>query len=98
MSKRVKRLTPSRLKGLILDEIKNLQLETLEQGKEDTEKVQAMELKIQAAQENLQKAKEAILFYENIIELKISTLDDLQKDISIIQDLLIKLRRPNISP
>ena len=57
-----------------------------------------MELKIQVAQENLQKAKEAILFYENIIELKISTLDDLQKDISIIQDLLIKLRRPSISP
>lgn len=44
MSKRVKRLTPSRLKGLILDEIKNLQLETLEQGKEDTEKVQADEV------------------------------------------------------
>lgn len=64
----------------------------------DTEKVQAMELKIQAARENLQKAKEAILFYENIIELKISTLDDLQKDISIIQDLLIKLRRPSINP
>ena len=44
MSKRVKRLTPSHLKGLILDEIKNLQLETLEQGKEDTEKVQADEV------------------------------------------------------
>jgi len=44
MPKRVKRLTPSRLKAMILEEAKNLKLETLEQGKEDSEKVDAEEV------------------------------------------------------
>ena len=44
MSRRVKRLTPRGLKAMIMEEAKKLHLETLEQGKEDSEKVDAEEV------------------------------------------------------
>ncbi len=43
MSRKVKRLTSSGLKKMILEEAAKLRLETLEQGKEDSEKVDAVE-------------------------------------------------------
>ena len=43
MSRKVKRLTSSRLKKMILEEAAKLRVETLEQGKEDSEKVDAVE-------------------------------------------------------
>ena len=39
MSRRVKKLTPSALKRMIMDEAKKLHLEVLETGEEDSEKV-----------------------------------------------------------
>ena len=39
MSRRVKKLTPSALKRMIMDEAKKLRLEVLETGEEDSEKV-----------------------------------------------------------
>ena len=39
MSRRVKKLTPTSLKRMIMDEAKKLRLEVLESGEEDVEKV-----------------------------------------------------------
>ena len=44
MSRRVRKLSPRRLKAMILEEAENLKLETLEQGKDDPEKVDAEEV------------------------------------------------------
>ena len=44
MSRRVKKLTPRSLKAMIMEEARKIQLETLEQGKEDSEKVVADEV------------------------------------------------------
>jgi len=44
MSRRTKRLTPARLKAMILEEVESLKLETLEQGKDDSKKVTAEEV------------------------------------------------------
>ena len=43
MAKRVRKLSARMLKRMILEEAKKLQTETLEQGKEDSEKVNAEE-------------------------------------------------------
>ena len=43
MSRKVRRLTSSRLKSMIIEEAAKLKLETLEQGKDDSEKVDAVE-------------------------------------------------------
>ena len=44
MAKRVRRITPGFLKKIIIDEARKLRLETLEQGKEDVETVDADEV------------------------------------------------------
>ncbi len=43
MSRRVRKLTSRSLKAMIIEEARKMQLETLEQGKEDSEKVVADE-------------------------------------------------------
>lgn len=44
MAKRVRKITPDFLKKIIIDEARKLRLETLEQGKEDVETVDADEV------------------------------------------------------
>ena len=44
MARRVRKITPAVLKRVILDEARKLRMETLEQGKEDSEKVVADEV------------------------------------------------------
>lgn len=55
MSRRTKKLTPARLKAMILEEVENLRLETLEQGKTDSEKVSAEEVEAEALAGSLEK-------------------------------------------
>lgn len=44
MAKRVRRITPSFLKKIIVQEARKLRMETLEQGKDDVDKVKADEV------------------------------------------------------
>jgi len=55
MAKRVRRVTPSFLKKIILDEARKLRLETLEQGKDDAEQVKADEVEADEFADTLEK-------------------------------------------
>lgn len=61
------------------------------------DKVQEMKDKIDQAKIDIEDASKAILFYTNIIELKAASLDNAQKEMSFVQDLLFQLRRSTIS-
>ena len=62
------------------------------QNRGNLAKVEEMQRKIDQANIDLAKTKAAITFYENIVQLKTSTLDDAQKELSFVQDLFMKLR------
>jgi len=55
MATRVRKITPSFLKKIIIDEARKLRLETLEQGKEDVEKVVADEIEADEYADTLEK-------------------------------------------
>ena len=55
MSRRVKKLSPQLLRKMIIEEAQNLKLETLEQGKDDPEKVNAEEVDADALAGSLEK-------------------------------------------
>ena len=60
-------------------------------------KVAELEEKKQLTQASLAETIKAKNFYANIIELKASSLSEAQREIGIIQDLILKLRRDSAS-
>ena len=55
MAKRVRRITPSFLKKIIIDEARKLRVETLEQGKDDVEAVSTDEVEADEFADTLEK-------------------------------------------
>lgn len=58
----------------------------------NADKAQEMRDKLAQAKKDIQSAKSAIIFYENLIELKFSTLNELDQEIESLRSLVEKVR------
>lgn len=82
MANRVRRLSSRMLKRMILEEAKKLQTETLEQGKEDSEKVDAEETDADKLAGSIEKDidyMKALKIHENRLMGKIKQIQEARR-------------------